>query len=62
ISSFIFDGSYDMKINVNKASSGGSVIDLDGNVLGIALMGEINSFVPIGTIIESVKVVETQKI
>jgi len=62
ISSFIFDGSKDIKINPTKANSGGAVLDLDGNVLGLALMSEINSFVPISTINESVKAIGTTKL
>ncbi len=54
ISSFIFDGSQDLKISVTKSISGAVVLDLDGSVLGIALYGEGASFLPIKTINEAV--------
>src|SRR3989344_3769621 len=50
ISSFIFDGDKDMKINVTKSTAGGLVFNLDGEALGIALSGEIISFAPIDII------------
>lgn len=53
VSSFMFDGSNDLKLNGAKSNAGAPLIDLDGNVLGIALSGEVGSFVSIGTIIES---------
>ena len=43
ISSFIYDGSKELKLSVSKALAGGIVLDLDGNVLGVALSGD-NSF------------------
>ena len=49
ISSFIYDGSKELKLSVSKAMAGGMVLDLDGNVLGIALSGD-NSFSSIGDI------------
>ena len=60
ISSFIFDGNKDMKINVTKANAGGLVLDLDGEVLGIALSGDTVSFAPIDSIIEALKVKDTK--
>jgi len=59
ISSFIFDGSADMKINVTKTSAGGLVLDLDGDVLGLASMSDVNSFIPISTITSALKTAET---
>jgi len=50
ISSFIFDGDKDIKINVTKSNTGGVVFNLDGEVLGIALSGETISFAPITAI------------
>jgi S1-C subfamily serine protease len=60
ISSFIFDGNKDMKINVTKSSAGGLVLDLDGEVLGIALFGDTTSFASIDSIIEALKVKEVK--
>lgn len=54
ISSFIFDGTQDMKISVTKSIAGGLVLNLDGEALGVALYGEGVSFLPIKTILESV--------
>ncbi len=53
ISSFIFEGSKDLKINVTKSTAGGLVSDLDGNVLGISLNSDTTSFVSIGDIINA---------
>ncbi|MSU44793.1 serine protease [Candidatus Nomurabacteria bacterium] len=55
VSSFMFDGNKDIKINVTKSNGGGIVLDLDGNVLGIALFGESTSFAPIDSIINTLK-------
>ena len=61
ISSFIFDGSKDMKINVTKSNAGGLVLDLDGEVLGIASLADGNSFVPISAITSAVKAIVIPK-
>lgn len=58
ISSFIFEGNRDIKINVPKSNAGGLVLNLDGEVLGIMLFGELTSFAPINIISESLKTVE----
>jgi len=50
IVSFIFDGNKDIKTNITKPNAGAIILDLDGNVLGIALAGEIISFASINTI------------
>jgi hypothetical protein len=55
ISSFIFDGSKDIKINVTKSNAGSIVLDLDGNVLGIALSPEAASFASIDIIANALK-------
>jgi len=55
ISSFIFDGNKNIKINVPKENAGGVVLNLDGEALGIALSGEGSSFVSIDTIIGALK-------
>ena len=54
VSSFIFDGKKDIKTNVTKSNGGALVLDLDGNVLGIALSLE-DSFAPIGAIDSALK-------
>jgi hypothetical protein len=59
ISSFIFDGSKDMKINVTKSNAGGLVLDLDGDVLGIALSSDTTSFASIDLITEALKAKDT---
>lgn len=57
ISSFIFEGNKDLKINVTKSNAGGMVMNLDGEVLGIALSGDV-SFAPINTITDSLKLLQ----
>ena len=57
ISSFIFDGNKEMKISVTKANGGGLVLDLDGDVLGIALSSDTISFASIDSIVEALKVI-----
>ena len=55
ISSFIFDGNKDLKINVTKSNAGAPVLNLDGEVLGIALSGDTTSFAPIDSIVGALK-------
>src|SRR3989338_2048090 len=55
ISSFIFDGEKELKINVPKSSAGGLVVNLDGEALGIALSSETKPFTSIDVINESLK-------
>jgi len=54
ISSFIFDGSGDLKLSGLKSNAGAPVLDLDGDLLGIALSGDV-SFVSIGAISDALK-------
>ncbi|MEK7572291.1 MAG: S1C family serine protease [Patescibacteria group bacterium] len=54
ISAFIFDGASDLKLSGTKSNAGAPVLDLDGNVLGIALSGDA-SFVSISTVINALK-------
>jgi hypothetical protein len=61
ISSFIFEGDQDIKIAIAKSSAGGMVMNLNGEVLGIALFNEISPFVPINTITEAVKSIPAQQ-
>ncbi|MFA5936670.1 MAG: S1C family serine protease [Candidatus Paceibacterota bacterium] len=53
ISSFMFDGNKDIKINVTKSNAGGMVLNLDGEVLGIALSSDATSFASIDSITEA---------
>ncbi len=55
ISSFIYDGSKDIRgsVSISKSNAGGMVMDLNGDVLGIALSGESNSFASIEAITSS---------
>jgi phosphopantetheine adenylyltransferase len=50
ISSSIYEGNKNVDINVIKSDAGAIVLDLDGNVLGIALFQEAVSFAPIDAI------------
>lgn len=60
ISSFIFDGDKDIKINIAKANPGAMVLNLDGEVLGISLSSDITSFASIDSISEALKIIETK--
>lgn len=62
ISSFIFEGNKDIKISVTKSNGGSVVLNLDGEVLGIALFGDTASFATIDSIVEVLKPVETPKV
>lgn len=55
ISSFIFEGNKDIKINVTKSNAGALVLNLDGEVLGMALFGDATSFTLIKTITDALK-------
>lgn len=62
ISSFIYDGNLNLNINTTKSNAGGLVSDLDGNVLGISLNNDTNSFVLIGDILNALNLkTETPK-
>ncbi len=58
ISSFMFDGNKDLKLNVTKSNAGGMVLNLEGEVVGISLFGD-NSFASINAIAEALKSKET---
>jgi S1-C subfamily serine protease len=58
ISSFIFEGNKDLKTNVTKSNTGSIVLNLDGEVLGIALYGD-DAFVPIADIAAALKAPKT---
>ncbi len=53
ISSFIFSGDQNIKITVNKPNAGSLVLNLEGEMLGIALSSETTSFISIKMINES---------
>ena len=55
ISSFIFEGGKDVKINVTKSNGGAMVLNLEGEVLGVALSSDSNSFASADSILESLK-------
>ncbi|HAS80470.1 MAG: hypothetical protein UR25_C0001G0073 [Candidatus Nomurabacteria bacterium GW2011_GWE1_32_28] len=55
ISSFMFEGDRDININVTKSNSGGLVLNLDGEAIGIALSGDTLSFSSIDSIREALK-------
>jgi S1-C subfamily serine protease len=55
ISSFIFEGDPEIKISPSRSNAGAVVLNLDGEVLGIALYNEANPFISIEIINESLK-------
>jgi len=56
ISSFIFEGNENLRLNVSKGNGGASVLNLDGEILGMALSGEDGpSFISIDAINEIFK-------
>lgn len=61
ISSLVFDGNKDIRLNVSKSGAGGMVLNLDGELLGMALFSDTGSFVPINTILDSLKVKDVPK-
>lgn len=52
MSSFMYEGSGDLKLSGSKSNAGALILDLDGDMLGIALSGE-NSFASISSIMGS---------
>lgn len=54
-SSLIYEGGSDIKLSVTQSNAGGLVINLDGAALGIALIGEQNSFESISSINTALK-------
>lgn len=58
ISSSIFEGNKDIRINVTKSNAGGLVLNLDGEALGIALSGDTISFASIKSITDALKPAE----
>ena len=62
VSSFIYDGSKDLRINAAKSNGGGLVLDLDGNVLGMVLSSDTASFVSISAINSILRPAEVPKV
>ena len=62
ISSFIFDGNKEFKVSITRPNTGSPVLNLDGEVLGIALWSLEKSFIPIKTITDALKPVEPEEI
>lgn len=60
ISSFIFEGDKNIKMNVTKSNGGAIVLDLNGNALGIVLSGEDAPFAPISAITNALLVSESE--
>ncbi len=61
ITSFIYDGDKNIKIPVTKSNAGGMVINLDGEVLGMALLGESTNFASINVITDALKLATAAK-
>ena len=56
---YIFEGNKDIKITVTKSNAGGLVLNLDGEVLGIALSSDTTSFASIKSITDALKGADT---
>lgn len=54
LSSFMYDGNKDLKLDVSKSKIGAMVLNIDGEILGVALSNDV-SFVPIHDILENLK-------
>ncbi|MFA6353470.1 MAG: hypothetical protein WCW93_00870 [Candidatus Paceibacterota bacterium] len=61
ISSSIFEGDKDVNINVTKSNTGGLVLNLDGEALGIALFSDTTNFASIKTINDALKAITPAK-
>ncbi len=55
ISSLVFDVNKEIRLNVNKSSAGGMVLNLNGEVIGMALFSENSSFISINSILDALK-------
>jgi hypothetical protein len=61
ISSIVFDGNKDIRLNVTKGSAGGMVLNLEGEVLGMAIFSDTGSFIPVASILDALKSKEVPK-
>jgi len=59
ITSLIFDGNKDIRLSVNRSSAGSMILNLNGEVIGMALFGENPSFVSINSILDVWKTKDT---
>ncbi len=55
ITSFVFDGNKDLRLNITKSGGGGMVLNLEGEVIGMAVYSDTESFVSIKDILEGLK-------
>lgn len=55
ISTFVFEGNKDLKLNPTKSNAGAMVINLDGEVIGMSVFNESIVFVPINSILDALK-------
>ncbi len=62
ISSVVFDGNKDLRLSVARSNAGGLVLNLDGEVLGMAVFSDTDSFIPINTIVDAVKIKESKEV
>jgi len=53
VSSFLFDGSQDLKLNITKSNAGSMILNLNGDVIGIALYSDASSFASVDLIKEA---------
>jgi len=56
IASFIYEGKPEIKLDVTNTNAGGLVLNLDGDVLGMATLDVESSFIPINTISKAIPV------
>ena len=61
ISSFMFEGNKNLRLNVSKSNGGASILNLDGEILGMALAGDTDSFITIDAINEAFKAIDATK-
>ncbi len=55
ISSSVFDGNKELKLNVTRSLAGGMVLNLEGELLGMAIYSDSDSFAPVSEIQEGLK-------
>jgi S1-C subfamily serine protease len=62
ITSYVFDGNKDLRLNINKGNAGAMVLNLDGELLGLAILNDNASFVSMNHILDVLKAKETPKV